>query len=710
MISTPENFSGQALTDSSGAIAATDTGHAPASAPEFSFDIPAADAEFFAKRVEGEERRRVRHLLAALATIHHSGKINPTIRRLAPSLQMNFYSLRRHWYAYTGGCEKADQIFLPGDWRSVLDWNYVSSEKVNLPFPFLEFWRKLGEQNQRCWKTAWDELMQIIRTHQGFPHGRQGPQCYKSIPGFSEWPQVDAALGWPPGMSYGHLMRYKSDPFETSLVRHGRAKASALRLPVLKTRVGREFGSALIFDDHDFDEKVLFQRRLNRPMGFGCVEYLSAAMVKLGVKPMLFDEEENKKRVLTEREFMWFFLSVICGFGYSPNGCRFDMENAKATIREPWLSRFQAVLGDKFIFNFGTRPGNFVKSQIAGQFSGQPKGNFRTKALVESFWSPLNNQTAMLLGQMGKDRDHAPAQLYGAEKYTTGLIRQAEERNVALDNLQFPFHTYQEWCRHVYEALSRINLARDHQIEGWEKCGFVRRQWRENDASEIWLEQSDFAALPETTRSIIARRLETNPRLVTVCQDSRWDVVQRFRHTLTQFPLIHIPEILGREFALVTRHEDGLAVEKGLFSFDCAEIDSDTIHFYARDARGFLREGDRFVCFVNPYLSTHLIACDQSLRVVAICERYYPAANEAGLKQALGAQQSFEAAARVRLNLRHDDVAKANRAMREHNETQFAGAAGQPVITGTPSAPGDCTKELLARDEAALPAPALDEW
>ena len=359
-----------------------------------------------------------------------------------------------------------------------------------------------------------------------------------------------------------------------------------------------------------------------------------------------------------------------------------------------------------------------MKAPHAGQFNGQPKGNFRTKAMLESFWNPVDNQTAGQIGQMGKDRDHAPAQLYGAEKYTNAIIRQADALNIPVGgqsgtDLQFPFDQYHDWCRHTEAALRRIRETPDHNMEGWEKCGFVRSQWRECPESNLWLDRSEFAALPETTRAIIARRLESNPALVRTEYASRADITRRFAHTLKKLPLRHVPEILGRDFALVNRKtgEHALRVGAqiaGCFSFQCEEIDCDTLHYYARDERGFLPAGAWFVPFVNPYMPQYLIACDEALRLVAVCERYDRAHDDASLKKAMGAQAQHEGEARMRLNLRHDDAAKQLREMKAHNAEVLAdgGDASPSPLCAAQRGEGrgevsDCTTELLEREVLA---------
>ncbi|HXI70282.1 MAG TPA: hypothetical protein VNN22_07990 [Verrucomicrobiae bacterium] len=693
---------------------ATTTSKGSPSSPGFSFEVPEIHAEFFSKRVADDERGQVRKLLSVLSTIYKSGRVNPTIRRLAPTLQMNFSTLRRQYYAYTRGCEKAGQIYEPGDWRSILNWTKVRSEKANLPFAFLEFWRTLGEQNQRKWKPAWDELMQVLRTGHDFKG-----KAYKKIPGFDVWPATDAVLGHPAGMSYENLMRHTSTNYDQMAARIGRSSATQFRIPVLKTRTQLRIGQFIECDDHVFDEKVLFQKKPMRPLAFGAVDVLTDCLFKLGSKPTLWDEVEEVKRTLTEREALWFILSVLCGTGYRRDsiGTTFNLERGCMTVREPYLSRLLAALGGHVKIYFGSNAGNNTRAAHAGQFGGQPKGNFRTKAIVESKWNPLNNQLASLLGQVGMDRDHSPAQLYGAEKYTGQLMRQAEAKGVALAELKLPFHSYHEWCRFAFEAVQRINTTRDHKCEGWEKLGFVKKFWRTDEASPLWLEEKDFALLSDMDRAIVASKLKADDgRLTKIERAHRWEVFQSLRRELTQLPMFAIPEIVGPEFALRSARggEQMLTVTNGLLSFQSDEIDPDPIHFYARhqdDPAGhFIPNGEQFICFANPYLPTHLIACDEKLRVKAICPRYERAHDQASLERNMGAQGAMEAAQRVRLNLRHDDESRRKSADRQHNAALLAetGLALNPKRS-TNDSPSDCTTELLAR-ESALEQTPTDGW
>lgn len=642
----------------------------------FTFQIPDEHGEFFATRVQADEQRRVRLVLGAVGEIHSrrdTEGVNPACKRLAVTLQRCWGSLRRDYYAYTRlGARKGSEFFKPGDWRTVLNWSKVKSDKVNLPHAFLELWRELGELNQRKWKPAYEELLNILATGFGFPHGADGKvRSYKKIPGFESWPVMDAVLGHPPGMSYGNLMAHKSDPYDTSLARHGRVKASELRLPVLKTRTELRFGQFVEFDDHDFNQKCLFQKRPMRPSGFMAIEVLSACPALLALKPNLWDFEEQQRLTLTEREFMWFVVAYLTSVGVRRDaiGTTLITERAKAVIKGEFKERLLAIVPNLKLYA-GAIPERNARAPHAGQFDGRGRGNFRTKALVEGFFNPLDNQTASLAGQMGKDREHAPAQLHGQEKYTKELVKAIEAGGLSLERagqIQFPFLTFHQWRLLAHDAIARIKQARDHACEGWATLGFERVQWRASAESAHWFEADEFKRLPAVERSILQHRIDTDTTLTRSLKLSRAEVFANLRHEVKPVALHHVPELVGRANAL-NGGVKPLRVSKGLFSFDCEEIEPDTLYFYARDARGYLPNDAEYICFVNPCWPQHLIACDDALRVVAVCPRYERAHDDASLHTAMGQQQSYEAAARVRLDLRHDAAARRNAAERASND------------------------------------------
>lgn len=651
-----------------------------------SFEIPTDHSVLYSKRVPFDAMESARTLLAALKEIHTARKVLPTCTRLAASMRRRGWSaqrLRSKYYEYLSGTSD----YPAGDWRICLNKAAAPIDRDELEtavgrrMAFVEFWRTLGENFHQDWAAAHDELLKIWKTS----HDSLGKR-YTVIPGYSTWPQADAWLGHPVGWSYANLMRWQSDPYDQAAARIGHAKASQFRLPVLTTRVGLEFGQYLEFDDHEFNQRTLFQRRPMRPLGFGCVEVLSACICHVGLKPTLWDFEAQVKRKLVEREFMWFVVSVLTTAGYRNDiGTVLIVERGTAAIRAEFEERLRRVTNDKVTAFVG---GRFGKAAHGGQFEGRSKGNYRTKALVEGSWALIDNQTAMLPAQTGRGRDDAPegfSPQAGAEQYTGRILKAADaalregrltEEQAA--QLQFPYPLYQQWTKYALDAFARVNEDCNHDLRDWEKLGFEQPVWRLPEVSAVaspcglpqWLPWSAFLALPEAQRSVVKSMLDADASLLKTHRMSRQQVFNQHRKLLTPLPWELVPGLVGPENAL----SDPVEVKGGLLSFRCAEIDPDPIEFYARDhkapSNAFLPNGSKFTCYVNPYAPTHLVACDAAGKVVAVCPRYIRAcrSDEHAIEKLMGDQQAFEAAARVRLNLRHSDQASAKQAMIENND------------------------------------------
>jgi hypothetical protein len=338
------------------------------------------------------------------------------------------------------------------------------------------------------------------------------------------------------------------------------------------------------------------------------------------------------------------------------------------------------LTGDKLHWFVG---GRFGKPGHDGQFNGRSKGNFRTKKLIEGAWGILDNQTASLPAQTGRSRDDAPegfAPQAGAEQYTNQLVRASSRLTPEqIEQLQFPYPFYWQWREWAMDAIHRVNADSSHDLEGWEKLNFVQPIWRLPAIAGVstWLPWSEFLKLPDTQQGIVKAMLDQDPSLLKTHRLSRQEVFEpRKRALLKPFPWELLPELVGQANAL-NGGADPIEVKKGMFTFECADIDPDPIEFYARDraSAAFLPNSEKFVCYVNPYCPTHLVACDASGKVAAVCERYVrPCKSDtAAVQKLLGDQQSFESQARVRLNLRHSDDAAAKRAMLENNSRVLAG-------------------------------------
>ncbi len=663
--------------------------------PHLQFIIPAEDATSSVRTVPMESLEEVRALLRAMEEIDSAPKVLPACKQLAASMNRcrggwSVDRLRARYYEFVRG----NNQYSAGSWRILLNKSKARVDNaavVASRWKFHEFWRTLGESNHQDWAAAHDELLKIFRT--GYDNlGRQ----YTLIPGYEKWPEQDAFYGYPDGWSYANLMRYQSDRYDQVAARIGHAKASEHRLPVLTDRTKIQFGQYIEFDDHHFNQKVLFQSKPMRPLGFGAVELFSGCPLPPGLKPTIWDEDEKAKRMLTEREFMWYVVAVLTTIGYRADiGTELIVERGTAAIKEWFAKRIAGVTNNKVTTFVG---GRFGRPAHDGQFSGASKGNYKTKALVEGLWRIIDDQMASLPAQMGRNRDDSPEQLHGAEQYTASLMRQIEARQDAgrpltpqqLEDLRFAIPMFSTWREWALDAFHRVATDRDHKLQGWEKLGFVQSVWR-MPSVDAWMPQSAFTALPPIEQGVVKRMLDENPALVRSVRLNRQEVFNQAAKSLTKVPWELLPGLVGPENAL----DRPLQPERGVFRFQCATIDSDPLIFYARDGKNFLSDREKYLCFVNPYAPTHLVACtydsaasaQESLKVVAVCARYERAGrgDQDSVNKLLGEQSSFEAQARVRLNLRHSDEAAAKRAMFDNN----ARVLGQNDPRGTIAQPAN---------------------
>ncbi len=678
----------------------------------FLFFIPIEQVQAYAATVSDRDLRECRRLLGALEEVHRSRKILPACKRLSAQLEGRWspQHIRTKYYQFTSTGDPT-RGYRAGDWRIALNkakaridrgtFSIGADSPISQRKAFIEFWRRLGGNNQQDWSAAYDELLQIWRTGYGFARNAGTPK-YTAIPGYPEWPRDDPACHHPHGWSYAHLMRFVSDIYDQTAERIGYGRASEHGLPVLTSRVCLPFGRYVEFDDKQFNGKVMFQKKPMRSLAFGGAELLTDYICAFGVKPTLWDYEEEVKRILTEREFMWFFVGWLTDTGYRADiGTVAICERGTSRIagdpkgrpitdasRTDLEKRIYDATAGKVTICVGGRHGRPAHD---GQFRGQPRGNFRTKAIVEGIWSIIDGQMASLPGQMGRDRDHSPEELYGAERYTAAIWRQVEALEKSstpvsaeqIGMLKFPFPPYEQWQAWALDAVHRINTTRRHNIQGWDECGFVQPIWRladgdpETDSASRWLRHTQFLALQEKDRAkaaMVQAILDSNPALLSTLRLSRQEVFEANRHLLTKLPWEMVPALVGVENAV--HGGKPITVAKGLLSFERAEIAPGRLYYYARDEQSsagqFLPNGEQYVCWVNPYAPSRLAAGtvqNGKIKVVAICPRYELGHREEQqtIDRLLGDKAAFDAAARTRMNLRHADKAAAKQDMMANN-------------------------------------------
>jgi hypothetical protein len=553
---------------------------------------------------------------------------------------------------------------------SVALWQ--TRKPVGLPKAFREFYRGLREKQQRVATAAHDELITIWRTR----YDATG-KYYERLPGYDRWPAANPATGLPDGWSYDNLQRAVPEhPWATTAARQGLAAASGYRPTVRTSRVGLRLGERVEFDDHQFDVKVHFagQSRAMRPVCFGAADGLSA-FAAVAVRPTLWDDAAEQKRTLTEYQFRCFVLWWLSEHGYRTDsaGTTLFTERGTAVIRADFESRLAAFTGGRVKVSAGSM---FSESAHPGQYAPRGKGNFRHKAMIEGFWSILENVLGRLPGQMGSNqRLNGPAELHGREMVLAKTLDLARTLPPALaEQLMFPVLPFRTFATIAHAAMDAVLADREHDLEGWDELGLARMEWRTDSQSPLWLPASAMQSLPETERMALVPRLQGQEGLTRYVKMSRREVWERHAGELTQVGPSALCRLLSPDDAI-----EVTVTRQSLVEFtDTARFGPGTYRFLAQSRQRDLYPGDKFAAFFNPLTPRWLQLVDAKGAPVALLESWEaPSRNDLeGIKRQMGRQAHWESEQKIRLGGRHFDEAEMRAHLAEHNRL-VADAAGK---------------------------------
>jgi hypothetical protein len=645
--------------------------------------VPGSDFEEFC-RLPDAVRSEFRVITLYVERILGADSVTGACKLVAPSIGMSWNTLY----------QRVMRFKKSGDWRELINRAkagpafWAMTKLSGVPQCFVEYYRGLCERNNRVDMGGWRLLIQIWETHMDVD-AEGKPVRVERIPGYRQWPRATAATGYPAGWTYQNLQRKaKHDAYDKLAARVSGFAASAFRPPVLTTRVGLALMEFVEVDDHEYNCKIrkVGQSRVMRPRGFNAVDVLSGCIFAQSFKPTLWDLENEVKKALTEKDMMWFVIHILCDIGYRADekGTMIAAEYGTAAIREAFAGRILQVTGDKVkVINGGL----FGKAMHPGQFDGRRKGNFKHKPHVEESFSLVDNYFAELVGQTGLDRNTFPDDTAGREKYFAYLMRKCKSMTEGqIKQLVWPFMTWHEFLHKALDFYKGINACHDHELEGWEACGHVRLEWRPTEASP-WMPQAMLKALPAADQQSLMRVLgqgeDGQGLILTRAQRmSRGEVFDAHASELTRVPPSLFPELMGldagRELVVTKDH---------LFVFEDYDISTEPLMFLAATRQQQFRIGEKFLCFVNPFNPSLLVACKAGGQVVGLCEMWErPCKNDlAGIRRMVGKQSHWEADRKQALALRHGNAADARARMLAHNEAVM----GRPAPESLPPVPVD---------------------
>ena len=680
-------------------VFSTDNSSAPARV--LSYEIPESDLSEFAL-LPAEVQKDVLARLEAMQTIAAAKSVRDGAMRVSRSMNGT-----RGWSPARLRMQWAD-FSAQGNWRSLLNCakagpaHYRSAARVeNLPAAsnpaFIQF---VKAEMERCQRNSRQAHRNIIDRWRRWYAGDEKAR----IPGYAVCPPPAAHGLHPVGWSEKNIWSMSPDRAELTRARQGQRAASHFRPSVLTTRYGLKLCEFIQFDDVEWDLKVNFpgQRQAMRPRGFFAVDVLSACDVGMFWKPTLWDQAEDKKKTLTERDFLWFVLHTLMDTGYRADqqGTTLIWEHGTATVRDrALLSTLERLTGGR------VRPavsGILGVEQMAGMFEGTGRGNFRFKSLRESLFGLLHNYFQQLPGQVGLNRDRSPEQMAGLERYNAeilALVPKLSPERAA--NLQVPLLTWAEFNEAALRLLDRIANRTDHEMEGWGRCGFLKTFWRLAEGHQ-WISQDEFDTYSEAQRLAVTTLISSDPaRFQQQRRMSPREVLNAGRNELTRLRHEQLPVLLSHRAEEMGRE---VTVRRGLITIESDEFGLDPVCFQALDARRGrghrLQEGEKFLAFVNPIEPSHLVACDSKMRIAAICQLWdRPSRNDLdAVGTMMGRQRAHENLMHREQDARHlYGFAAEHARMLKHNEDV---KEGKPVTPEERAHARDLDERVATEGEA----------
>jgi hypothetical protein len=503
-------------------------------------------------------------------------------------------------------------------WRGLVDGRVNGEGAKGLPAQFKEFAAALHMQNQRA-TTGREVHRQLVERWSKWKRTND-PKF--AIPGY-DFPPADCGRGYPAGWSPDNILRLRPEDYALAVVRQGE-KAAAKFLPdILKTRYGMEFGEVVFFDDQDYDNTIVapgFSQRSLRPQGFNALEYLSAEFPLYSVRLRWWDEAKKKHRTLTGTEATWFLVTYLLKHGHRTddrgttlvveNGTMCPFNNKELYTPNGFSSFAKAVgaLGEGKISVVSS--GLYNQPAFAGMlFRPQSSGDPDFKAPLEGIFNLVRNRFAGLPGATGRNRDMAPAEQYGVDLYAKQMLavwERLDDRH--REHLRMPLMTAAQFGNAAAAVYQAINSRTDHELEGWDRCGFSVPQFRwTTDDRSPWISQHELANLPPEAIAAASALMKLKGH-VRPAKLSPTHVADMFRHQLTKIPAHWIPLLIPIQWAkaatvasdrTVSVQDQLLGPEKFVY----------LARFVESDAATTLKPGTKLLCYLNPFDTSVLYVC-----------------------------------------------------------------------------------------------------
>lgn len=617
----------------------------------------------------------------------------------------------------------------------------ISGQWLALNTEFIEHWhmRVLSSRRGKV-KAAWRGL--LIDLARG-----------ETIPGYGTWrdiyqkehhyrPAKDepcpySVLNPPVGWSLRNLTGLKPDKFARRAAQIGMGAAKTDFLPTVRlTRVGLKPCQVVEIDDMWYEHYVVFggNEKPQKVVEFAILDRLTGYVICHLTKPVVKGWDDETRKTLKSAWVNYLYQYLFCVVGL-PRGVRVIIkgEHGTASLDKQTaavLANINAMRGEDEQIEF--RAGSIITEPLAKGLPGaKPHGNPRNKGSMEGLHGTLKNIVdALCFGNIGGGRDKQPEETEAMRAEDTALMKIAETLPVAAGaNLRYNFPTWKRFMRVIDRAYEILNTREDHQLEGWEECGFMVGELK-LACVDFWKSMPRLDSQPEEKQMAIRRLVaegKAEYRERRMSPADAWDAATKAAK-LERVPASFAPMILGKELAHVGTVGDKLTV-----TVRDAETGEKYIVAAIIDGRPLPR-GEKVHVWINPMDCGKAYVCDLQGRFLGVAKslpavRADADASVEALQDQLGlrsaaladAKQKLEPLVKARLKERNE-AAAANlgalgvedpverRELEERQRGELAGVEGADVTLDPDDVPGEEGADIGELGEPSEPKIGDDDF
>lgn len=669
--------------------------------------ISKADIDTLLKLLPSEEARRTLSLVDALKVFDRSADK----KRCAAEIAARLAPLGYKGLSLKSLYRKLDQFRAVGVWACVdrRVARRVTAQGIAANRALVEEWHARVLSNRRKIKPAWRELLADLAGGVSVPGVGTWRDLYQSVYGYR--PADGEPCPWsvrnpPPGWSLRNLMQIKPDKFALRAAQVGMGSAKIDFLPAVRlTRVGLLPCQVVEVDDMWYEHMVVFggNAKPQRVVEFAMQDRLTGHVVCHLAKPVL-EADDGTRKTLKSAWVRYLYHYLLCVVGVPAGGCVIKGEHGTATQDDTFASALAAInavregAGKKPVV---FRAGSIVTEPTAkGLPDVQHHGNPRHKGMIEQMHATLKNYAdALIFGNVGGGRGVQPEETVGMVREDSALVAMAAGQVGAAgfspQNLRYNFPTWGEFARAADEAHRQMDNRTDHQLEGWEECGFMVGELRMAGMPH-WTAIPRMAALPSERAAQVRALLASGVaeyRERRMSPAAAWSTATR-DHALETVSPGFAPMILGRELA-----HPGTVGDKLTVTVRDAETGERYVVSAVIDGRPLAR-GAQVLVWVNPMDSGKAYVADAQGRFLGVAEtlqsvRADAAADVPELQRQLGMRSAALAEGRRRLAPVVRRRLAARNAAAAHNLAALG--VSDPVLDGVADASAGAL-ELAARD------------